>query len=64
MANRDFSVWCCERHSGCKWQGFALYQGLSWGKIPHETNIWRKRHDQICKGKLIQISIDDNYKRK
>ncbi len=47
-------VWCCQRRHNCKWQGFALYQGLAWGEIPTGTS-WRKYHDLECGGKLIQL---------
>ena len=50
----NFSVWCCEKKSKCKWQGFALYQGLAWGKVPENTE-WRKWHDRECGGRLIQL---------
>lgn len=46
-------VWCCEHKSKCKWQGFALHQGLAWGEVPKGTE-WRKWHDQQCGGGLIQ----------
>jgi len=48
-------VWCCENKSACKWQGYALHQGLGWGTIPPETNEWRMWHNRECGGKLIQL---------
>ena len=50
-------VWCCEHRSQCKWQGFALHQGLGWGELPDETNDWRKYHAFHCGGKLIQLAV-------
>lgn len=47
-------VWCCEHRAECKWQGFALHQGLSWGIIP-EHSQWREWHDRECGGRLIQL---------
>ncbi len=49
------NVWCCEKKYECKWQGFALHQGLAWGKIPPKTNMWRLWHDRECGGRLIQL---------
>ena len=51
----QFEVWCCERKSQCKWQGFALHQGLGWGTIPPVTDEWRKWHDRECGGRLLQL---------
>jgi len=47
-------VWCCEHRAKCKWQGFALHQGLSWGAIP-EHGQWREWHNRECGGRLIQL---------
>jgi hypothetical protein len=47
-------VWCCEKQHKCKWQGFALHQGLAWGTFP-TAGEWRKWHDLECGGKLIQL---------
>ena len=52
-----FDVWCCELSYTCKGQAFALHQGLGWGKVPPKTNEWRKWHDRVCGGKLIQITV-------
>lgn len=48
-------VWCCEKHSQCKWQGFALHRGLAWGTIADSLPEWRERHERECGGKLIQL---------
>lgn len=50
-------VHCCERLHQCKWQGFALHKGLSWGRIENHTSEWRKWHAQECGGKLIQFDL-------
>lgn len=55
LVMRRHGVWCCDQQHKCKWQGFALHQGLSWGTIPDESNVWRQWHDRECGGKLIQI---------
>lgn len=47
-------VWCCEKKEKCIWQGFLLTAGLAWGEVPVGT-MWRKRHDAVCGGRLIQI---------
>lgn len=51
-------VWCCEHKAKCKWQGFALHQGLAWGEVPKlfpGYRDWRSVHDQECGGRLIQL---------
>lgn len=51
-------VWCCEHKTRCKWQGFALHQGLAWGKVPEKFEgyrDWRSVHDEECGGELIQL---------
>lgn len=53
-------VWCCSERYKCKWQCFALNQGLGWGTIPGHTNLWRKWHDKQCRGELIQLSPPSN----
>ena len=55
-------VWCCEHRYKCKWQAFALYQGLAWGTILPETNEWRKWHDKECGGRLIQLIEKEDLK--
>lgn len=45
----------CERRHQCKWQCFALHQGLGWGRIPDENNPWRVWHARECGGKLIEL---------
>jgi hypothetical protein len=48
-------VWCCERRSECRWQGFALHQGLGWGKVRGGWDPWAQAHERECGGKLIQL---------
>lgn len=48
-------VWCCSEKSQCQWQGFALHQGIAWGTIGAALDEWRKRHDENCRGRLIQL---------
>lgn len=48
-------VWCCERGWQCKWQGYALHQGLSWGTVPTKGNVWLEWHKRECGGELIQL---------
>lgn len=48
-------IWYCSEKAKCKWQCFALHQGLGWGEIPSKDNKWRQWHDKTCKGELIQI---------
>jgi hypothetical protein len=48
-------VWCCERKSKCKWQCFALHQGLSWGTCGSPQTEWITAHQRECGGKLIQL---------
>jgi len=48
-------VWCCEYRHKCKWQGFALHQGLAWGSKEYALRAWRTWHDRECGGKLIQL---------
>ncbi len=48
-------VWCCERKHDCKWQGFALFRGLAWGKKEGPLDEWTKYHSEYCGGKLIQL---------
>ena len=49
------SVWCCAKKARCKWQGFALHQGLAWGTVPPPSNTWRQWHDRECGGELVQL---------
>lgn len=46
----------CEYQHKCKWQGFALYQGFSWGPIKSALSGWRERHDANCGGRLIELA--------
>lgn len=55
---RDLSVWCCERKERCRWQGFALNQGLGWGTV-RKSGAWREWHDRECGGRLIQLTGPD-----
>jgi len=50
-------VWCCERKSACKWQGFVLNHGLGWGLVPQDAgaNSWRSAHSRECGVRLIQL---------
>ena len=53
---RDFpGVWCCEKRVACRWQGYALHQGLGWGTVRPSHDPWRIAHDRECGGKLIQL---------
>ncbi len=45
----------CERKHLCRWQCFALHQGLGWGPIPPSTNPWRVWHDKECGGRLLRL---------
>lgn len=51
-------VWCCTEKSKCKWQAFALHQGLAWGEVPGKDNPWRQFHDVECPGKLVNLFDD------
>ena len=55
LASAPQGIWCCEQQHKCKWQGFALHHGLSWGTIPHDSNTWRQWHSRECGGALIQL---------
>jgi len=48
-------VWCCTEQHRCKWQGFALHQGLAWGQHLSVNPAWQAFHDGECEGKLIQL---------
>ena len=50
-------VWCCTEKSQCKWQGFALHQGLAWGTANGTPPAWRDRHNANCRGRLIQLIL-------
>jgi hypothetical protein len=51
----NYNIWYCTRKHKCKWQAFAMCQGLAWGVIPDKSNKWRQWHDRECDGKLIQV---------
>ena len=53
-------IWFCERKHQCKWQGFALNGGVSFGEIPTDKsdNSWFKWHEKECGGKLTQINAN------
>lgn len=48
-------VWCCEKRWECKWQCYALHQGLSWGTVPLPTEPWAEWHKRECGGLLMQL---------
>ena len=55
----EHGVWCCEKKEKCEAQGFLLTAGLAWGVVPTGT-LWRKRHDAVCGGRLLQIVARHN----
>ena len=57
--NRAEVAFYCEHKHKCKWQGFALHQGLGWGNPPPASHPWRKWHDQECGGQLKSLGVID-----
>ena len=56
---RGERIFYCTEKEKCKWQGFALNHGLSWGTSKNTTTQWQEWHTKECKGKLIECAIVD-----
>lgn len=56
----------CKRRHQCKWQCFALHQGLGWGRIENTNPAWREWHQRECGGRLIPLydsTVVENLKK-